>query len=72
MAKISAKGDREVARWRAGELAERGAPHELVLTERGRLLHKPLRNDGWKLRERGASLATARALAVRFGMELVS
>lgn len=35
MAKISARGDREVARWRR---AETGA--ELVLTYHGRLLHK--------------------------------
>jgi hypothetical protein len=78
MAKIGAKPraggerDREVARWRAGELAEPGAPHELVLTAHGRLLHKPLRDDGWKLRERRSSITRARNLAVHFGMERVT
>ena len=47
MAKITARGDREAARWRAGEFAEPGAPAELLLTARGRLLQKPLPTDGW-------------------------
>jgi hypothetical protein len=36
MAKISAGGDREAARWRRDSVSVDGAPYEMVLTENGR------------------------------------
>lgn len=71
MAKISANGDREAARWRRGRQPRPEAPYQMVLTAKGRLLYKPCREDGFKLRRRGCSRAQADAQAAMFGMERV-
>jgi hypothetical protein len=64
MAKISARGDRESARWRDAGGAE------LVHTERGRLLHKLRRGASFTLIGRRTA-SEARLEAARRGMELV-
>jgi hypothetical protein len=63
MAKISARGATEVARWKG----DGGA--ELVLTSDGRLLRKAFAGEGWKvLAGVGRSdLAHAEAFARRWG-----
>ena len=65
MAKISAHGDRERARWRR---AADGA--ELVHTTRGRLLHKLGRGYGWTLMGRRSESQARHEAAIR-GMERV-
>jgi hypothetical protein len=71
MAKISAGGDREVARWRRGPASADGAPYELVLTGRGRLLSKTLRGDSFTLRRRNVSMQAAGAQAAIWKMERI-
>lgn len=60
MAKISARGDREVARWCKGEAV-------MVLTEQGRLLVRYLRGDGYSIMQRRMTYLAAAALAARLG-----
>ncbi len=69
MAKISAHGDKEAARWRRCRASKAGAPHEMLVTAKGRLLYKGFQRDGWVLRRRGVSVAQAGAQAAVFGME---
>lgn len=72
MAKISARGDSEHARWREPET---GA--ELVLTQQGRLLLKGVRGGSFTLLRRlhsphgGRRLDQAAEMAARRGMERV-
>ena len=69
MAKISAGGAHEIARWtRAGR---KGFEHgwSLLLTSDGRLLRKWSRDEGWKAYKRGQTLDTAAAQACMFGFE---
>jgi hypothetical protein len=64
MAKISARGDREAHRWRR---ESDGA--ELVLTVRGRLLHKAARGMGFTLLMSRTPRGYAEAQAAERGME---
>lgn len=66
MAKITARGDREARRWRR---AEDGA--ELVLTMRGRLLHKPMKGGTFGLLMPKVPEGYAAAQAAERGMERV-
>ena len=66
MAKISAGGDRETHRWRR---ESDGA--ELLLTERGRLLHKVARKGRWKLLMHKVTDGYAEAQASERGMNKV-
>lgn len=68
MAKISARGDTEQARWRADRESAKGAPFEMVLTAQGRLLYKPQRGESFSFRRRGVSLGTAVVQADIFKM----
>lgn len=62
MAKISARGDREVARWA-------GTRGTLVLTGRGRLLRKVGASGGYSLL-RGAGTTEAEAEALATALDL--
>ena len=56
MAKISAYGDAEHARWRRGVDSSREAPYEMLLTHGGRLLYKREHGGTWVVRRgRGSS-----------------
>lgn len=66
MAKISARGDVERWRWRHPETKA-----ELVLTSRGRLLHKAVKGGGFTLLIHNAGETRAIAEAERRGMERV-
>lgn len=66
MAKISANGDREVARWRS-----KSGQSQLLLTEQGRLLGRFLKGDSWTVRSRGVSLEQAERYAERQGFERI-
>lgn len=66
MAKITASGDRLRARFRR---ESDGA--ELVLTEKGRLLYKWRRGEGFTVEERGCTPARAAVLAGAKDMERV-
>lgn len=76
MAKISARGDREVARWRRPITARHGASGVLVLTEQGRLLEKLSCDTTYRVRRpRGAKRWTAQhagAQAAVLGYERVA
>lgn len=57
MAKISAYGDSEHARWRRTRESTLGTPFEMLLTHGGRLLYKYERGGTWKARRgRGSPL----------------
>ena len=71
MAKIKANGDAERARWRRDRSSAPGAPYEIVLTERGRLLYKQQRGDSFTLRRRDVTLAHAAAQAAMFRLARV-
>lgn len=78
MAKISAYGDAEMARWRRNRESADEAPFEMVLTHGGRLLYKLKRDGTWKAkRGRGAPVTGrsdmdhAGAQAAMFRMERV-
>lgn len=66
MAKITARGDREAHRWRR---ESDGA--ELVLTERGRLLHKWGKGASFTLLMQRTPEGYAEAQAAERGMERV-
>lgn len=68
MAKISARGDTEQARWRANSDSTAAAPFEMVLTVQGRLLYKAQRGETFSFRRRGVSLGTAVVQADIFKM----
>ena len=63
MAKISARGDSEVARWTGP------GGKALVLTAQGRLLYRWTSGAGYALRERGADRRWAEEVARRLGLE---
>jgi len=71
MAKISARGDTEQARWRANRESAKGAPYEIVLTVQGRLLYKAQRGESFSFRRRGETLGTAGAQAAIFKLARV-
>jgi hypothetical protein len=56
MAKVSARGATEVARWRNGA-------RELMLTSDGRILSKAFAGEPWKVAARGYDLARAERFA---------
>jgi hypothetical protein len=64
MAKISARGDREVARWRRSDGAE------LVFTQQGRVLSKAVKGGTFTLIGRRTE-SEARHMATVRGMERV-
>lgn len=69
MAKISANGDTEAARWRRKpQGSSPAAPYEMVLTAKGRLLYKQARGGSFTLRRRGVTMTAAGAQAATFGM----
>jgi hypothetical protein len=64
MAKITARGDRELKRWSGPNGAF------LVLTQRGRLLHKYAAHAGYTLRiPRNATVEQAAQFAAKLGYE---
>jgi hypothetical protein len=78
MAKISAYGDTELARWRRGRESAPGAPYEMVLTNGGRLLYKAAQGGTWAARRGRGSASPGRvnmdqalAQAAMFRMERV-
>lgn len=66
MAKIKARGDTEAKRWRRNEDGS-----ELVLTRKGRLLHKAVKGAGFTLLMSSTPAGYADAIAAERGMDVV-
>jgi hypothetical protein len=62
MAKITARDDKELARFKDDD------GREYVLTEQGRLLYRWRRGEGFSLSRRNCSLEQAERIAERAGM----
>lgn len=69
MAKLTANGETEVARWRLGDSRNNTDLGQMVLTSGGRILRKgTVQGDGWKVaaRARKGATVTPSSLEARY------